>query len=580
LTSELVITGFNLDNSNVIEGIAEPNRELVVVINHGHNWEKKFSIPTRSDELGHWLIDFAALDFSLEPYMDATAWAVDNDGDVTESRGFSDWPTGNFPVDAHIIATPVYNHLGIFGYPSDSWVFVEIRDNDLVRKFGPYGFTTDTFGQAAVDLSEFEIDLMPGDFIRVRDEASGGYKELIVSAVTLDMFDVAADIVQGTAPIGTDFTLFVGDHEGYVDEEVVEVPITVGSSRTWSVDLFDDYEFDIQPYMEAYGSVHDGDGDSTHVVLEPQPIIRASLTNGWVHVHHFPPETDVEFSIYQSPSGKLLEGPYLYTTDLDGSISLPSIFDAKNVVPGNWIEVHTADGTISTDLLIADIRLDSFDPETGNMEGRAPANSWLAFNWSGSQWVQADSKGKWSFDTSPYDLENILDHIEQGTFDIDIYDNEWDSTVLEPVIPDDGITYVLPVGGEFTIPQKDKIIIRHGWFGCSRGLVNDYIDAVNNAFYLDGGLLQAALDKDKSYWGTPFEVVDADTSACLWNVERVWAAYWELNLGKLDPGIYELVWHRSLDFEITDGADSDGDGLIDTWQGSRTFPPTILHVVE
>jgi hypothetical protein len=66
----------------------------------------------------------------------------------------------------------------------------------------------------------------------------------------------------------------------------------------------------------------------------------------------------------------------------------------------------------------------------------------------------------------------------------------------------------------------------------------------------------------------------------LWNVDLIWGAHWEYSLGKLDPGIYELVWDWSLDFEITSGEDSDEDGLIDTWQGSQIFPPTILHVIE
>ena len=139
---------------------------------------------------------------------------------------------------------------------------------------------------------------------------------------------------------------------------------------------------------------------------------------------------------------------------------------------------------------------------------------------------------------------------------------------------------IFAAGKEVTISSKDEIVVYHGWAACSKGLVNDYLDSSHHTIYINGELMIRAQEKGRSYWEEPHIFDGWDPSLCLWNVDKAWVSYWEYDLGSLEPGDYEIVWERSLDFTVTDGSDSDGDGVIDTREGFFRFPPTIIHVVE
>lgn len=135
-------------------------------------------------------------------------------------------------------------------------------------------------------------------------------------------------------------------------------------------------------------------------------------------------------------------------------------------------------------------------------------------------------------------------------------------------------------GKEYTVSSQDELVLYHGWAACSEGLVNDYFDSAHHTVFINGELMITAQEKGKSYWGEPYKFDRWDPSVCLWNVEIAWAAYWEYDFGTLEPGDYEIVWERTFDFTITDGADSDGNGVIDTWEGFVRLPATSIHVVE
>lgn len=138
--------------------------------------------------------------------------------------------------------------------------------------------------------------------------------------------------------------------------------------------------------------------------------------------------------------------------------------------------------------------------------------------------------------------------------------------------------YVSPFGGDFTVTSRDQVVIRYGWVACSKGLVNDYIDSVNHLFFLDGELIRKAQAQDKSYWSAPneYELDDIPSSICLWDVDKVWVAYWEYSLGRLEPGDYELALERTFAFPVIDGTGYNGE--LHTYQGFVRFPATTIHV--
>jgi len=138
--------------------------------------------------------------------------------------------------------------------------------------------------------------------------------------------------------------------------------------------------------------------------------------------------------------------------------------------------------------------------------------------------------------------------------------------------------YIFPFGSrEYTVSSKDDVVIRYGWSACSKGLVNDYIDATSRTFYFDGMLISNAQIHDRSYWGMPYERESGTGSPCLWSVDKDWVAYWEYDLGKLRPGDHTLDLEHTYAFSIIDGGDYDGDGAVDVFQGVSNTT-TIIHV--
>ena len=137
-----------------------------------------------------------------------------------------------------------------------------------------------------------------------------------------------------------------------------------------------------------------------------------------------------------------------------------------------------------------------------------------------------------------------------------------------------------PYGGEYTVSSNDDIVISIGWGTCSEGLQQDYIKSVNNKYLLNNEPLKDAQKKDKDLWMEPYFVENAPwKDLCIWDVDGVWQMAWKYDLGKLDPGDYELVWERTYNFNVIDGYDQEGDGIPDVY-GDFTRIVTTIHVVE
>ena len=136
--------------------------------------------------------------------------------------------------------------------------------------------------------------------------------------------------------------------------------------------------------------------------------------------------------------------------------------------------------------------------------------------------------------------------------------------------------YISPFGGEYTVSSKDEIVVRYGWAACSKGLVNDFIDSSTHSVFLNSILTTQTSQKNISNWSLPTSNISGE--GCLWDVTNGWSASWQYSLGKLDPGTYELVVHRTLDFAVIDGYDINGDGTVYSFYNPFTFPTTIIHV--
>ena len=140
--------------------------------------------------------------------------------------------------------------------------------------------------------------------------------------------------------------------------------------------------------------------------------------------------------------------------------------------------------------------------------------------------------------------------------------------------------YVYPQYGlEYTVSSSDEIVIQLTWVACSKGLVNDYIESVDQVIYFDDVSIDKAFSKETGYWSTPVES-DFFVSSCVWDVENTWISYWEYSLGKLKPGEYKLSLQQWLTTPVIDGLDLFSPiGELDVYQGNQDFNATIIHVV-
>lgn len=132
-----------------------------------------------------------------------------------------------------------------------------------------------------------------------------------------------------------------------------------------------------------------------------------------------------------------------------------------------------------------------------------------------------------------------------------------------------------PYMDEITVYTSDELILATGWGACTRGLVKAWINASSYEWYLDGNPIPIAGDQD-SYWG-PIEL-SGFAPNCIAGPGTSWRSSWRYPIGSLPAGTYTIRLTALIDHKIIDGADYDGDGKPDFYEGGSY--KVIVHVVE
>jgi len=122
---------------------------------------------------------------------------------------------------------------------------------------------------------------------------------------------------------------------------------------------------------------------------------------------------------------------------------------------------------------------------------------------------------------------------------------------------------------------SDYLVLRHAWGACTQGLLNLYLNAVHTEIDINGEILSTA-DGNNQFWLPMYLNPDVNVEPyCIAGGKKgLWTVAWEYPLGKLQPGEYEISYKNWFDHKITDGSDSDEDGLVDHWEGifqDKTF---------
>jgi len=131
------------------------------------------------------------------------------------------------------------------------------------------------------------------------------------------------------------------------------------------------------------------------------------------------------------------------------------------------------------------------------------------------------------------------------------------------------------------VNADNYIVLRHGWGTCTPGFVKAYLSAVHTEVTINGVLVSTADGKDQ-YWDKITRAPDTYwvKSCIVGNQKTSSVVQWNYPLGTLNPGEYEINFYYWLDHPIVDGADYDGDGKMDKFEGilnDRTFTIIVLE---
>ena len=187
------------------------------------------------DASGDWSVDFT-------PYLDITdgmgaqAMFFDEDGDATVAE-----PT----QPPHIETSLTNDWIGLHVFIPGEVVEVTIVDG-VVEVWSDDTVTIEGDGSAWIDGNEYDIDVVPGMFITATDIKLGITKELEVADLTIDIYFLDSDIVNGTGPANEWLMVVIGNEEDFWEMEV-----QAGPDGNWYADFGDPagHNLNLEAYM-------------------------------------------------------------------------------------------------------------------------------------------------------------------------------------------------------------------------------------------------------------------------------------------------------------------------------------------
>lgn len=140
--------------------------------------------------------------------------------------------------------------------------------------------------------------------------------------------------------------------------------------------------------------------------------------------------------------------------------------------------------------------------------------------------------------------------------------------------------YVVPYFiEEVNVYTDQEVILAFPWISCTRGLTVSYLTAIHMDWMYDGLPLFASEEEFAEYW---WPIFPEDQTGCISGQKsQGWTAVWVYSLGDYDePGEHVVSVEVWFDHPITDGYDSNGDGIPDIYSGTLGVFTTTIHVVE
>jgi hypothetical protein len=298
-----------------------------------------------------------------------------------------------------LVASP--NHDWVDGYDWPEGVTIDLYiDDDADLGNGSLFHVSGEIG-AGEHWINFELgtvfNIQAGHLVTMTDGTTT--KILLVSNLEVTNVDPETDTVSGTADSGSEVHVWI---EGCGDPCDVRV---TADSGTWLVDFPDGT---LVPGTWYPAEQENEDGDRTQVPwLVSNPRFDTNVTGNWVGANEFPTSTEVTVSVYEAD---------LTTLRFDDTQSTDQFGNAwfdfwalglGPLEPRNFVVVNA--GTFTKDLVIADLTLDVFDPETDEIFGTAPLGATVRVDVCAgddceSLTVSPDSSGNWIADAWSIDV--------------------------------------------------------------------------------------------------------------------------------------------------------------------------------
>ena len=120
---------------------------------------------------------------------------------------------------------------------------------------------------------------------------------------------------------------------------------------------------------------------------------------------------------------------------------------------------------------------------------------------------------------------------------------------------------------EETVAANTPVVLRFGWATDTPEQVADFLGSVELVVTLDGQLLRNTGDS----WSEIEEDRDSDEDG-----DMDYHTLWLYPVGVLSPGTHLVESEMRLQWPVTDGFDSDGDGVADEYSGTSDLSLQIV----
>jgi len=211
-----------------------------------------------SAEGGTWLANFSSQGFDLQPGMGGRVELVDQASNATAV----DW---YIPSPPRILASITFNWFQAENFTPDTPLTMSIYASPDPGAALLWEETRQTDGAGFVFVGEWEhpVDLVPGHYLVVSDGSTA--KDLVLEAVTFDLFDLPLGLLQGTAPEPFGRSVWVGigwEYDGW------SMDVVTDEYGAWTADFGGPVPPD---FTWVAAQVFDPDGDASEVY--PSQII-------------------------------------------------------------------------------------------------------------------------------------------------------------------------------------------------------------------------------------------------------------------------------------------------------------------